>query len=154
MHKWSSEELTVSIKQIHRGYIPTIKRWWSSCFEWYPFVRAKDKGLTLEMPAPLSLHRGNFPQILVFCFERKACTTFGARDTLMQAWVNVIPLGAADASAEGASKYKLVREFQTIIIIIIIIIIIMITKITITMAIIWWVSIKLMCTKKRKKISD
>ena len=71
----------------------------------------------------------------------------------MQAWVNVIPLGAADASAEGASKYKLVREFQTIIIIIIITII-MITKITITMALIWWVSIKLMCTKKRKKISD
>ena len=69
------------------------------------------------MPAPSSLHRGNFHQILVFYFDRKACTTFGARDTLMLAWVNVIALGAADASTEGASKYKLVREFQTIIII-------------------------------------
>lgn len=101
------------------------------------------------MPAPLSLHRGNF-QILVLYFDWKACTTFGARDTLMLAWVNVIPLGAADASTEGASKYKLVREFQTIITIIIII-----TKITITKVLIIMMSIcKINVYQEKKKNSD
>ena len=70
LHLWNSKELPVGIKQQQQGLNFHHEEMMKLMF--WAISLCQSKARTLEMPAPLSLHRGNFHQILVFLFWPKS----------------------------------------------------------------------------------